>query len=288
MEDMEEDRPLDGEIVEEESRAEEGALPAPARPEMLFILPLNEKPFFPAQTLPLIMNEGPWMETVKDIGETPHHLVGLLLARPDTADDVTIDDFYGIGTMVRMHHPVKGEGKIQFIAEGVTRFKVLDWLSDKAPYRARVAYPLERRADLSDETKAYALAIINAIKDLIPLNPLYSEELKFFLNRFSPNEPSALTDFAATLTTSTKQNLQDVLETFDLKRRMQKVLVLIKKELDVARIQAQIRQRVDEKMTDQQREFFLREQLKASRRNWGLPRTTRLPNWTSSGSGWKS
>jgi (2Fe-2S) ferredoxin len=91
----------------------------------------------------------------------------------------------------------------------------------------------------------------------------WTEELKFFLNRFSPNEPAQLTDFAASLTTSTKEELQRVLEAFNLRRRMRKVLVLIKKELDVARLQSSIRQEVEEKMTKQQREFFLRQQLKA-------------------------
>ena len=224
---MEDDRPIDGEIIDAGSAAPEGGsgLPAPARPDSLYVLPLNEKPFFPAQTLPLIMNEGPWLETVQNIGENQHHLVGLLLARPESADEVTPDDFYGIGTLVRMHHPVRGDGKIQFIAEGVTRFKVLEWLSDKAPYQVRVAYPMERRTDLSDEVKAYAVAIINTIKELMPLNPLYSEELKFFLKHFSPNEPSPLADFAATLTTATKENLQEVLETRRiLKPRLEKVL----------------------------------------------------------------
>jgi ATP-dependent Lon protease len=269
------DDPIDGEIIDAEQQESadvsgEKQLPAPVKPDTLFILPLNEKPFFPAQTLPLIMNEGPWLATVEKIGESSRHLAGLVLARPDRADDTTTDDFYGVGTMVRMHHPARGENKIQFIAEGITRFRIVEWLCDKPPYRARVTYPPETRADLTDENRAYAMAIINAIKDLIPLNPLYSEELKFFLNRFSPNEPSALTDFAASLTTATKGELQEVLEIFNLRRRMQKVLVLIKKELDVARLQSQIRERVDEKMTQSQREFFLREQLKAIQKELGL------------------
>jgi hypothetical protein len=72
---------LEGEIVDNgENSREIGKLNLPAQtlPTTVHILPMTEKPFFPAQTLPLIMNEGPWMETVKQIGESGHHLVGLV------------------------------------------------------------------------------------------------------------------------------------------------------------------------------------------------------------------
>ena len=267
---IEHDNPqlIEGEIVEEADRQK--LLPAEARPAELYLLPLSEKPFFPAQTLPLVMKEADWLETVEAIGKTPHHMVGLVLIKPEDADKATREDFYSIGTMVRMHHPARNEGRIQFIAEGLRRFRIVKWLSDKPPYRVQVEFPSEPGKPESEEIKAYAMAIINTIKDLVPLNPLYSEELKFFLNRFSPNEPSYLADFAASLTTASKQELQEVLESLGLKRRMEKVLVLLKKELDVAKLQIQIRGRMEEKMSAQQREFFLREQLKAIQKELGL------------------
>jgi ATP-dependent Lon protease len=277
---MPEHHPIEGEIVEpaEEAVPQEAiaGLPAQTLPATLHILPMTDKPFFPAQTLPLVMNQGPWMESVKQIGETPHHLVGLVLVHGDQSDDAKPADFYPMGTLVRMHHPMHSDGKIQFIAEGITRFKVVEWISGQPPYYARVEYPQpSARQNQSEEVKAYALAIINAIKELLPLNPLYSEELKFFLNRFSPNEPALLTDFAASLTTAPKAKLQEVLEAVNLRRRMEKVLVLIKKELEVAKLQSQIQEKVEEKMTQQQREFFLREQLKAIQKELGIAKDDR-------------
>ena len=270
---------IEGEIVESDepgSGTPTPNLPAQTLPATLYILPLTEKPFFPAQTLPLIMNEPPWMETVKRIGDAGHHLVGLVMVHGDISDDARPEDFYGTGTLVRMHHPMRSDGKIQFIAEGVTRFKVAEWLSERAPYYARVEYPAETsQAASGEEIKAYALAIINSIKDLLPLNPLYSEELKFFLNRFSPNEPALLADFAASLTTAPKEKLQEVLEALNLRKRMQKVLLLIKKELEVAKLQSHIQEKVEEKMTQQQREFFLREQLKTIQKELGIAKDDR-------------
>lgn len=276
---MNSQNPLEGEIVEPNGDAEPQVvvpgLPAQNLPGTLHILPMTDKPFFPAQSLPLVMNQGPWMETVKQIGETAHHLVGLVLVQGDQSDDAKPDDFFQMGTLVRMHHPMHADGKIQFIAEGITRFKVVEWISGKPPYYARVEYPVTGGQNQNEEIKAYALAIINAIKELLPLNPLYSEELKFFLNRFSPNEPALLTDFAASLTTAPKAKLQEVLEAVNLRRRMEKVLVLIKKELEVAKLQTQIREKVEEKMTQQQREFFLREQLKAIQKELGIAKDDR-------------
>lgn len=245
-----------------------------ALPQTLYILPLAERPFFPAQTLPVLMAEDPWLNTVKKIGETQAQVGGLLLIRPSEEEDASADDFYPIGSVVRLHHPMRSDGKIQFIAEGLQRFRVVEWLSTEPPYLARVEYP-EDKKPASGQTKAYAMAIINTLKELVPLNPLYSEELRYFLDRFGPNEPSPLTDFAAALTTAEKEELQDILDTVDIRRRMQKVLILIKKELDVAKLQAQIRQSVERKISDHQRKFFLREQLKVIQQELGISKDDR-------------
>ena len=91
----------------------------------------------------------------------------------------------------------------------------------------------------------------------------------------NPNEPSLLADFAASLTTASKEELQSVMDAFNLRRRMEKVLVLIKKELEVAKLQSQIREQVEQKMSKQQREFFLREQLKEIQKELGLAKDDR-------------
>ncbi|RRQ22700.1 endopeptidase La [Thiohalobacter thiocyanaticus] len=245
------------------------ALPGEVMPNTLHLLPLTERPFFPAQSVPVLMNDTPWMDSVKAIGDTAHHLAGLVLVDTGDADRAEPGDFRLIGTAVRMHHPMRSSGKIQFIAEGLQRFRIQEWISREPPYLVRVSFP-DDVLEEEDQLKAYAIAIINTLKDLVPLNPLYSEELKFFLNRFNPNEPSALTDFAASLTTASREELQEVLETTHVLERMKKVLVLIKKELEVARLQVEIREQVEEKMTEQQRKFFLREQLKAIQKELGI------------------
>jgi ATP-dependent Lon protease len=239
-------------------------------PKRLCLLPISERPFFPPQTLPILMNEEDWQDTIETIGEEHQNLTGLVLVKNPRPENSKPEEFHQIGTLVKIHHPVLTSGKVQFIAEGIQRFRIKKWLTKEAPFIVEVEYPVEPDYKESDELKAYAMAIINTLKDLMPLNPLYSEELKFFLNRFNPNEPSQLTDFAASVTTATRQDLQKVLETVHLKKRMEKVLVLIKKELEVAELQKDIHDQVEEALTEHQRHFFLREQLKAIQKELGI------------------
>ena len=145
----------------------------------------------------------------------------------------------------------------------------------EAPFSARVSYIPEPAGPPNAEVKAYAMAVINTIKELLPLNPLYVEELRMFLDRFGPEDPSHLADFAASLTTSTKTQLQEVLEATALLPRMEKVLVLLNNELELARAQQKIRHSVEERMQTQQREFMLREQLKAIQKELGLAKDDR-------------
>ncbi len=249
-------------------------VPGQVLPGTIHLLPLVGRPFFPGQAMPIVINGDTWLPTVQEIGETSHHMTGVCLVKTDNADAAGPGDFHTTGTLVRMHHPGQVDGRIQFIAEGLRRFRVIKWIRREPPFVARVEYP-EQPDENADELRAFALALINTIKELIPLNPLYSEELKAFLDRFSPNEPSMLADFAAGMTSSSGDELQAVLDTVAVKPRMEKVLVLVKKELEVARLQTRIRKRVEDSMTEQQRKFFLREQLKEIQKELGIAKDDR-------------
>ncbi len=273
------EEPLDVEIIENSDEhsppSSEIAVPGDLVPTTIYLLPLSERPFFPAQALPLLLNEDPWLKTVKAASESEQPVIGLLLVHADSTDAVTTGDFHSVGTVVRMHQLKHEGGKIQLVAEGLKRFRVIEWLSDQAPFLARVEYPSEHPGGETDDVRAYAMAIINTIKELLSLNPLYSEELRQFFHRFNPNDPAPLTDFAAALTTASKDELQEVLEAVDLLPRMQKAIVLVKKEVEVARLQGQIHEQVEKKLSEQQRKFFLREQLKIIQKELGIAKDDR-------------
>ncbi|MHB8254289.1 MAG: endopeptidase La [Acidiferrobacter sp.] len=244
-------------------------------PTTVSVLPITNRPFFPAQAIPLVLDREPWSRTVALAMETPHKIVGLVLVRRDQAIDVSTADFYTMGTACRIHKVVQNENTLQVFVEGLQRFHIEQWLSQERPFAVRARYFPEAQGYETRDSKAYSVAIINTIKELLPLNPLYGEELKFFLTRFGPDEPSRLGDFAASLTTANKEELQEVLATTELEPRLEKVLLLLKKEVEIAKTQARISERVEEKINEQQRQFFLREQLKAIQKELGIAKDDR-------------
>ncbi len=245
------------------------SLPDSSLPERLFVIPISNKPFFPAQVQPIVVDEEPWASTLDQVTKTAHRCIALCYA-PEPDDQLLLTDrFERMGCVVRVHNVVRAEGKIQFIAQGIRRTWVHQWIKKQPPLLASVTYPQPREED-AQEVKAYAIAIIDSIKELVSINPLYTEELRDYLERFSPNDASPLTDFAAGLTTADADDLQDVLEAVPLLKRMEKVLILLKKELEVARLHLQINRQVNAKLEQHQREFFLREQLKIIQKELGI------------------
>ena len=135
--------------------------------------------------------------------------------------------------------------------------------------RAQVAY-YEDNPVLTDELKAYAISIISTIKELLKLNPLFKEELQIFLGHSDFTEPGKLADFAVALTTASREELQEVLETFDIEQRIDKALLLLKKELDLSILQSSINQKIEATISKSQKDFFLREQLKTIKKELGI------------------
>ncbi|AUI72952.1 endopeptidase La [Candidatus Portiera aleyrodidarum] len=231
-------------------------------PESIYLLPINNRPFFPAQIQPLLIDKNRWVETIKRVFNTKHGCLGLSYVGNNkiVEESPKIKEFPMMGTIVKIHR-TDGD-QIQLIAQGLRRFKIINWISNKAPFYVEVIYPKENINKESNETRAYAIAMIKGIKELLPNNPLYGEELKKYLNRFSPSDPGPLTDFAAAITSNKGKELQNILETLSILKRMQLVLPLLRKEIEISNLYNEISQKVNLQMHERQREFFLREQLK--------------------------
>jgi ATP-dependent Lon protease len=273
------EQPVDGEVVTSAEDAHKLAVADDVLPETLYIMPISTRPYFPGQVQPVALNMAHWQSTLEAVGEQGHRLLGLAYVEGREADQVSTRDFPLTGCVARLHPLPEGRDKArdkgsdnsgQFMMQGIKRFRVVRWLNDSAPYLAQVEYPRSQGQRDSDEVKAYAMAVIKEIKELLPLNPLYSEELKQYLAHFSPNEPSRLADFSAALTTANGAQLQEVLDTLPLVSRMEKVLNLLRKEREVAELQGQISDQVNQQVSEHQREFFLREQLKVIQKELGI------------------
>ncbi len=265
-----ESKPITPEIVEEDNENTDGQLVQQSiKPDILYLIPITGRPHLPAQVQPLMVSKKRWEETLTKASKDSKNLLGLAYVREVKGKYVYKQDFPRVGCVVRMMNVVDIQGNIQFIAQGLERFRIKRFLSDKPPFVVQAEY-FKKEEENENELKAYAIAIINAIKQLLSLNPLYSEEVRQYLGMFSPDQPSPLTDFAAGITTASGDDLQEVLELPSLMGRMKKVLMLLQKEIEIAKLQSKIQKDVNIKVDSNKRKFFLKEQLKAIQKELGL------------------
>lgn len=125
----------------------------------------------------------------------------------------------------------------------------------------------------NDTIRALSNEILSTIREVAQLNQLFRENLQFFPMRVDANDPFRLADFAASISASgSPEDLQAVLEEKDAERRLHKALVLLNREREVSKLQQEISAKVEEKMTEQQRKYFLNEQLKSIKKELGMER----------------
>jgi ATP-dependent Lon protease len=241
-------------------------------PDDLYIVPLNRRPFFPGMAAPIVVEPGPFYEVLKIIAKSDKKYIGLTLTKEEDVDvyDVGFKDLYDIGVIARVLRIIPMEkGGAQVILNMEKRFSIVKPVA-KAKYLRAHVLSHDTKEEMTEEIKAYSISIISTIKELLKLNPLFKEELQIFLGHSDFTEPGKLADFAVALTTATREELQDILETFGVKERIEKALVLLNKEADISRLQSSIHQKMESSITKSQREFFLREQLKTIKKELGI------------------
>ena len=241
-----------------------------ALPRALLILPITSRPMFPGLIVPLVYEHPDLRHAVEDLAESGNQYLGLLLTKEEFGPLIPANLYQvGVAATIRRAFKIPGEG-VHLIVECLERFRVEKFLTAQVPIRAQVRYHLETDYHDNVELRAYTVAILNTIKDLLKHNPLHEEELKLFLSRFSSGEPTRLADFAASLTSADRDELQQVLETFPIFDRLKRVLTLLNREMDVSKIQNRIRRNIDERVSDRERRFFLKQQLHEIQRELGM------------------
>jgi len=241
-------------------------------PNELFILPLIRRPFFPGMAAPIVLEPGPFYEVLKIIAKSADKCIGLALSKSEQLDiyKATLNDLHPVGVVARVLRVIPMEqGGAQIILNMEKRLTIVGSASQTTPLQAKVQY-FDEIPQLTPELKAYSISIISTIKELLKLNPLFKEELQIFLGHSEFTYPGKLADFAVALTTASREELQDVLSTFPIPERIDKALILLKKELDISILQNSISQKIDATISKSQRDFFLKEQLKTIKKELGL------------------
>jgi|GEM_PF-4513161 len=106
------------------------ALPGQQLPDKVYVIPIHNRPFFPAQVLPVIVNEEPWAETLDLVAKSPDHCLALFFMDTPPEDHRHFDTsaLPQYGTLVKVHHASRENGKLQFVAQGLSRVRIRNWL----------------------------------------------------------------------------------------------------------------------------------------------------------------
>ncbi|TAL29778.1 MAG: endopeptidase La [Spirochaetes bacterium] len=246
-------------------------IPTEILPDAIPVIPISQRPLFPGMMIPMVLTGDKMVETAKEIMESDTKVGGVVLLKNAVEGPLAMSDLYTVGTTIRIIKVTPMDDKtVQVMINALKRFTLTQVVNEDPVLRWKVIHHYEDDLVADPEAKAYSMAIISSVKELIKSNSLFQEELKLFLSRFSIEDPGKLADFVASMTSAESHEVQEILETFEVKRRVEKVLLLLKKELEISRLQKKISKQIEEKIAKNQKEFFLREQLKEIKKELGL------------------
>ena len=237
-------------------------------PDRLFVIPITGKPIFPGILSPLVIGDSEGIEIVeKALSATG--MIGLTLTLKVDVEKPGADQLYTIGTVVKVVKKINlPDGGINVFITALKRFRIMKFLTKKSPISAAVNYLDETNVE-GDEVKALTRALLAGMKQVSQDNPLFSEQMR--LDMVNIDQPGKIADFIASILNIDREQQQKVLETTNVRERMEQVLVFIMREQELRRIQEKIQQQISEKIEKSQREYFLKEQLKAIRDELGMP-----------------
>ena len=240
-------------------------------PDNITVIPLQSRPIFPGIMIPLNFPGEKYARAIKEAYENNNQIIGVSLIKEENEEDFFESEMYPIGTAMKIFRINQiDENTLQVFAQGVQKFEKVRETEKDGIKKWTVQYYYPPNEKPEGELKAYTLAIINSVKELLKHNQIFQEQLKMIANQMTWENPDRLMDMVASVLTSSADKLQELLETFDLYQRAEKLLVRLKEEIELSQIQDNIKQQIEEKVSKQQKEYFLREQLKVIKKELGI------------------
>ena len=238
-------------------------------PDELPILPLRDTVLFPNSFMPLAVARESSVRLIDEaIGGGK--IIGVFTQRDGSVDEPLLDDLHPVGTASHVHKMFKlPDGSLRLIVQGLARISI-DEVTGASPYlRAKVSLA---RESFDDKDRLEIDALLRNIKtnfqQVVSLSPLLSDDLQTLASNIA--EPGRLTDFiASSLTTIPTAVKQEVLEMLDVRARMDTLNRILIKELEVLELGSRIQSQVQSEVGKNQREYFLREQMKAIQKELG-------------------
>ena len=238
-------------------------------PDEISVLPLRDTVLFPDSFMPLAVAREASIRLI-DKALAEDQLVGVFTQREASIEEPTQDDLYSVGTITHIHKMFKlPDGSLRLIVQGLARVSLKNIIETDPFIRAAVS-SAEESVSASDHLEIDALQrnINNNFQQIVSLSPLLSDDLQALSGNIT--DPGKLTDFiASSLTTLGTSAKQEILETLDLRSRMDHLNRILMKELEVLELGSKIQSEVQSEVGKNQREYLLREQLKAIQKELG-------------------
>ena len=234
-------------------------------PNRLPIIPIQGHPFFPGIFTPLILSEKDDIQVIESAAEDDE-FIGLVLQQNEV-EHATVKDLHNVGVVARIIKKMNlPDGGVNLFISVIKRFKITKTLHKASPIVVGVEYLEDEEAD-TFEVKALTRALISEMKELAEDNSLFTEEMR--LNMINIDNPAKVADFITSILSIDKEEQQKILEITNVRHRMEQILVFIKKEQELLRVQKKVQMELNERIDKSQREYFLREELKAIQEELG-------------------
>ena len=237
-------------------------------PNKLFLIPIAGRPIFPGVFTPLMISNSN-VEDAKVVEEAYEGdgFIGIVMLKEEV-EKPSVNDLYKVGTVARIIKKINlPDGGVNVFVSTLQRFKIRKTLNSSGPMVAAVEY-IEDEESETFEVKALTRALVSEMKEVSENNPLFSEEMR--LNMVNIDHPGKIADFIASILNIDKTEQQKILETPNVRQRMEQVLVFIKKEQEILRVQKKIQNELNERVEKNQRNYFLREELKSIQEELGI------------------
>ena len=236
-------------------------------PEILPILPLFDVVMFPKMVLPLIVFQKESIQLI-DEAMSKNRLIGTVTSKfTDPKTRYTSDDLYKVGASAMILKMAKvEEDKAQLLLQGVSRFEITEYTEEKPYLQARVK-ELSSTWDKDKEIEALMANLVTQYQQIVELSSGLPPEIVSMAK--SLEEPDILADMITSTINSTTPEKQKILETLDVKERLNEVTRMVNYQLEILEMGNKIQTQVKGDMDKQQREYYLRQQLKAIREELG-------------------
>ena len=231
------------------------------------VLPIRNAVLFPGAVAPFDVGREKSVALVEDVDNFPSPVIAIFAQKDPATDDPGADDLHQVGCAARVLKALKhSSGNYSLILQGLTRIKLED-VTQGSPYLKAKVKKLEEAAVEDDEAEALSMSLRDIAKQVIQLMPELPREAGSLID--SIQAPGALADLVAANLDAPVEEKAQLLETVDAKDRIRKVLRLLTRQLEILKMRERINSQIKEEMGKNQREYVLRQQLKAIKEELG-------------------